>query len=221
MKKILCSTLLATLLISMPVYANETSDSFECVEEINTTASEAKATPEEVAELEKSIQENDVATIAGDYEPNNSIQTAFPYTQTNKIKCDGANEPFGHYNCFYTPFYLETIDDMDFFSIKLQTGYKYVAILKNVGTNEIRDMRLYFQKEDGSWWYKYPTEKYKGQSLFHFIPEYTTYYIRLSGSPAPGYDFTCGMACWFAVERDGTIDERLLPYDPKPSHALQ
>lgn len=187
--------------------------------------SETKVPENEVAQLEHDLGLNSpslLATSNDTNEPNNTIETAFPYRNAEKITCsESGDRLWGHYNCFYTPNQVSSIDDLDFYKLTLQPGMYYVAILKNVYTSQVRDLRLYYQKSDGSWWYKYPTTKDRGQSIFHFTAEYSTYYARISGDYAPGEtDFDTAYN-WFAVERDGTIDERLLPYDSKPSHALQ
>lgn len=226
-KRIICLTLLCTCMFTTPVLAaenkiNEVPQSLERQENV----SEAEASILEVSELENYITANTLVNplVAADdrYEPNDTIETAFPYSNAIKIKCGGsAHDWLGHYNCFYTPNKVSDLNDFDFYKLSLQKGMYYVAVLKNVWTSQTRDIRLYYQKSDGSWWYKYPTNKYEGQSLFHFTAEYNTYYVRISGDNAPGQTEFDDAFNWFAVERDGTIDERLLPYDPKPSHALQ
>lgn len=194
----------------------------------NENVSEARVPDSEVEQLVKDVsnsnevQSRKLPSEYPYYEPNNSIETAFPYSQTEKIKCRGKDDIYGHYNCFHTWTSLDSEDDLDFFKVNVQPGFRYVAILKNVYIDRIMDIRLYYQKADGSWWYKYPTKKDGGQSIFHFTPEYSTYYIRISGSAAPGYTFTPDItASWFAVERDGTIDERAGFNDPKPSCSLK
>lgn len=208
-------------LATTPTYASNISDQ-GLISVLESNASKGIATAEEVEQLEKSIEEEQVSVLNHEnaYEPNDTVGTAFPYSQLDTITCGGAKEPFGHYNCFYNYTFLETENDLDFFKVNLQTGFRYVVVLKNVWTDQTRDIRLYYMEDDGKWYYWHPTSKVGRQSLFHFTPDKTTYYIRISGSPAPGCSHTSS-ANWFAVERDGTIDERLLPYDENPSHALQ
>lgn len=220
-KKFFCMTLLSLCMATTPTYASSISDQ-GLTSVLESNVSDGVATEEEVEQLEKSIEEEQVSALSYEnaYEPNDTIETAFPYSQLDTITCEGAKDPNGHYNCFYNYTFIETEDDLDFFKVNVQTGFRYVVVLKNVWTDQIRDIRLYYKHDDGTWHYWYPTSKDRGQSLFHITPDKTTYYIRISGSPAPGHNHTKD-ANWFAVERDGTIDERLLPYDKNPSHALQ
>lgn len=214
---ILCFGLIGTLLLSTSSKALATTTELP-----SDNVSETRVPDDEIPQLEKELFS--VSPLASDdnvYEPNDTIGTAFPYANTKKIECGGDKDgDFGHYNCFYTPNWITSEDDIDYFKVNLQVGEYYVAVLKNVWSNQIRDLRLYYQKSDGSWWYKHPRSKDRGQSIMHFTAEYNTYYIRISGSTAPGYTDGSGVN-WFAVERDGTIDERLLPYDSKPAHALK
>lgn len=178
-----------------------------------------KVPDNEVPELERQIAMS--AREAGMYEPNNSIATAFPYQNADKIKCDhDSSWPYGHYNCFYTPNTLESEDDIDFFSVKTGIDQRYAIVLKNVWLDQVRDIRVYYQESDGSWYYWYPTQKKERQSIFHITTTTNQYYIRITGSAAPGYTFT-DTPNWFAMERDGTIDERAHVGDPNPYCSLQ
>lgn len=223
MKKIFfCAALLSMCLFATPAYASSIVEQGSSVMREDNVL-DGIATEDEVQQLEKSIEEDQVSSLSYQnvYEPNNTIETAFPYSQMDRIKCNGDKDgSFGHYNCFYQYTFLETEDDLDFFKVNVQTGFRYVVALKNVWLGQIRDIRLYYKHDDGTWHYKYTDVKSDNESLFHFTPDKTTYYVRISGSAAPGYSHDTGVN-WFAVERDGTIDERLQPYAQNPSHALQ
>ncbi len=216
-KKLLCIVVSMTLLMGMTAHAS-------CTTECNSGDVIGRVVPrEKVAELEKialASEEGNIQAYAssGVYEDNDIIETAYPYSKTTKIEHrDG--EYLGHFNCYYTYTHLETKDDVDWFKVNVRTGYRYVAALKNVWSDQIRDMRLYYQTSNGTWKYLEAPEKVSGQSIFHFVPTVTTYYIEISGEPAPGHAHS-DRVNWFAVERDGTIDERPLPYSNNPSCAL-
>lgn len=219
-KKLLCIVVSMTLLMGMTVHASGRT-------ERNGGDMIDRVVPrEKVAELEKialASEEGNVQAYASSglepiYEDNDTIETAYPYSKTTKIAHEDG-EYLGHYNCYYAYTRLETADDVDWFKVNVRTGYRYVAALKNVWSDQIRDMRLYYQTSNGTWRYMEVIEKVSGQTIFHFIPTATTYYIEISGEPAPGHSHSSDTN-WFAVERDGTIDERPLPYSNNPSCAL-
>lgn len=216
-KKLLCIVVSMTLLMGMTVHAS-------CRTEGNGGDVIDKVVPKEkVAELEKialASEEGNIQVYAssGPYEDNDTIETAYPYSKTTKIAHkDG--ESLGHYNCYYTAINLETKDDVDWFKVNVKPGYRYVVALKNVWSDQIRDIHLYYQDSNGKWYYPDPPEKVSGQTIFHFVPTTTTCYFEISGEPAPGHSHS-SRTNWFAVERDGTIDERPLPYSNNPSCAL-
>ena len=90
--------------------------------------------------------------------------------------------------------------------------------LKNVWTTQVRDMKLYYQDSNGSW-HVVTDSKMERQTIFHFIAKANTYYIEISGEPAPGCKHDSSTN-WFAVAPDGTIDERPHAYSSKPSCSL-
>lgn len=146
------------------------------------------ASPEDIEALEQltwsTITESSLSAfqIAADmYEPNDSLATAFPYSKTVKIDSH-ANDDFS-YGYAYANIHMQGGED--YFSVHLTQGFRYVAAIKNV-YNHLREIRGYYQKADGSWWY------------YHGTPESSSY--------------------WFAVERDGKIDERHWVGDPKIEH---
>lgn len=80
--------------------------------------------------------------------------------------------------CHYAYTRLETADDVDWFKVNVRSGYRYVAALKNVWTTQVRDMTLYYRDSDGTWWYISAKNKIERQTIFHFMTEADTYYIR-------------------------------------------
>lgn len=220
-KKFLCIIVTLSLFTGMTAYASDGNDSNH-VDAIDSIVPEEK-----VAQLEQiaAVSNNHQVAVASDddlddiYEDNDTRETAYPYAKTKKIEHkDG--EFLGHYSCYYAYTALETADDVDWFKVNVRTGYRYVAALKNVLASQVRDIRLYYQTSDGTWRYIQANQKISGQTIFHFMPTVNTYYIEISGEPAPGYKHKSDFN-WFAVVPDGTIDERPLPYSNNPSCALQ
>lgn len=130
-------------------------------------AEEAMASPEDVEALEQltgsTITESPLNTfqIAADmYEPNDSFSTAFPYSKTVKIDSH-ANDDFSYGYAYAN---IHTQGDEDYFSVNLTQGFRYVAAIKNV-YNHLREIRGYYQKADGSWWY------------YHGTPESSSYWF--------------------------------------------
>ncbi len=222
MKKILCIAVSMVLITGVTAHASEGGESHNRNDEIID-----RVVPKEKAvQLDNMItadERYEIQTYANDdldniYEENDTIETAYPYSQTIKIAYrDG--DPLGHFRCNYAYTQLETANDVDYFMVKVRTGYRYVAALKNVWGSQVRDIRLYYQAADGTWRYIQAKEKISGQTIFHFVPTVNTYYIEISGEPAPGYKHNSDTN-WFAVVPDGTIDERPFPSSNNPSCAL-
>ena len=210
-------TITLSFISSVPVYAssgaNTAHSGLFLNDSICRTASES-----EVSSLGSAIA--GTSRAVGDYEPNNNFDTAFPYENTRKIACDHGNWPYGHYNCFFTPNTLESPDDVDYFRVKTQPGGYYAVVLKNVWTDHVRDIRVYYRNTNGTMVYTEPTSKKDGQSIFHVLIPGEECYIRITGSAAPGHTFD-NSPNWFAMELDGRIDERAHVGDPKPYCSLQ
>ena len=153
------------------------------------------------------------------YEYNDCIEAAYPYSETTKI-AHSDNEPNGHFNCNYAYTRLETEDDVDYFEITVRPGVRYAVVLKNVWSSQVRDIRLCYQTANGEWRYVTPPYKTERQTVFHFIPTVSKYYIEISGEPSPGYKHDSSTN-WFAVAPDGTIDERPLVGSKKPYCSLK
>lgn len=204
----------------MTSYASENSDIPDSTIEVKLSEEEVIALKTELATCKD--YESQIAntySVKNYYESNDTIATAYPYENTEKIKHQDG-EWQGHFNCYYAYTRLETEDDLDFFKITVTPGIRYVIALKNVCVTQVRDIRLYYQKPNGDWYYVYVKEKKENQTIGHFYPTTNTYYIRISGEAAPGCTHDSDTN-WFAVEPDGTIDERPLIGSSKPSCSLQ
>lgn len=220
-KTILCTVVAITLFwgISVNVSAEGEAANNETIKAIVS-----QETADELDQIAAISDSGEIMTYAsssdsnGIYEDNNTRETAYPYEKTKKIEHkDG--EYLGHYNCYYAYTRLETVDDVDWFKVNVRLGYRYVAALKNVWTTQERDMVLYFKDSDGTWYSLTAKNKIERQTIFHFMTEADTYFIKISGSPASGckHDDSTN---WFAVEPDGTIDERPHANSAKPSCSL-
>lgn len=218
-KRIICSILILSCMFGMSAHASE--DSHAHADEIIDSPVPA----EKVMQLEQAAAASEdygtqlyATSLDGIYEDNDSMVMAYPYSKTTKIEHKDT-ETDGHYNCYYAYTRLETEDDVDYFRVALKPGECYVAALKNVWTSQVRDIRLYYQKSNGEWRVVSAKEKLERQTIFHFIPEVSTYYIEISGNAVSGYAHDSATN-WFAVEKDGAIDERPHIGSPKPYCSL-
>lgn len=136
------------------------------------------------------------------YEPNNSMATAYPYENTKVITgVHPFNEGYRSAGC-----HVE--GDEDFFSIKLDAPYIYDVVLKNLYDQD-RHIYIWAKNNDGSWSrYKHPNQKTGQPECWYFRPAYTgTHYIQITGGGPEGMYF------FFAVERAGTVNTALWPYE--------
>lgn len=136
------------------------------------------------------------------YEPNNSRATAYPYENTKVITgVHPFNEGYRSAGC-----HIE--GDEDFFSITLAARYTYDVILKNLFDQD-RHIYIWAKNDNGTWSrYKYAHQQTGQPEHWHFTATYTgTYYIQIAGGgPEIMYFF-------FAVEKMGTINTALWPYE--------
>lgn len=135
------------------------------------------------------------------YEPNNSKEEAYPYNQTKKLTGNVFIEGYRNSNC-----HVE--GDEDFFYVTLYSGTKYDVVLKNL-YRENRHIYIWEENPDGTWTRWGKRDPVAGQpEHYYFTPKVTMrYYIQITGGkPDP-------CAFFFAVERVGTINPALWPYE--------
>lgn len=136
------------------------------------------------------------------YEPNDSRSTAYPYENTKVIT---GGHPF---NEGYRSAGCHVEGDEDFFSVTLDASYNYDVILKNLFDQD-RHIYIWAKNDSGTWsrW-KYKYQQTGQPECWHFRPSRTgTHYIQIAGGgPETMYFF-------FAVEKAGTINTALWPYE--------
>lgn len=152
-----------------------------------------------------SMSEADVNSLAvgiepDPYEPNNTMATAYPYSETERITGALAfNEGYRYSNC-----HVE--GDEDFFSIYLSSSYMYDVILKNLYGQD-RHIYIWESNGDGTWTrWKYKYQQVGQPEHWWFMPSYSgLHYIQIAGGGPDSSSF------WFAVEREGTVNTALWP----------
>lgn len=164
-----------------------TSEKFDTVESVQ---SEDMASPHVVTEIKPDA-----------YEPNNSIEEAYPYSNTKKLTGNEFIEGYRNSNC-----HVE--GDEDFFYLTLYSGTKYDVVLKNLYGCD-RHIYLWKENSDGTWtrWKNEKQETGKPEH-YYFTPLVTgKYYIQIAGGEPDSASF------FFAVEKVGTINPALWPYE--------
>ena len=153
-----------------------------------------------------SASEADISSLAAiepdPYEPNNTMETAYPYSKTERITGALAfNEGYRYSNC-----HVE--GDEDFFSINLSSSYTYDVILKNLYRQD-RHIYIWESNGDGTWTRWKSSNQQTGQpECWGFRPSRSgIHYVQIAGGgPDPSYFF-------FAVEKKGTVNTALWPGD--------
>ncbi len=161
-------------------------------------------TEKEMSEM-CSVSEADIKRAAfaiepDPYEPNNTMETAYPYSKTERITGALAfNEGYRYSNC-----HVE--GDEDFFSINLTASCVYDVILKNLYRQD-RHIYIWESNGDGTWTrWKYKYQQTGQPEYWCFVPSRSgIHYIQIAGGGPDGSYF------WFAVERAGTVNTALWP----------
>lgn len=146
------------------------------------------------------VLSNNVSLEPDEYEPNDTMEQAYPYSRMYTHHSNAFVDGFKHSGCHIQ-------GDVDFFWINMVKGYKYDVVLKNLYS---KDRHIYIHEilSDG-------TIKTRGNITPQLgKPEYFTYtptvsgkhYIEISGEGEPEVAYY-----YFAVEPAGTIDTTLLP----------
>ncbi len=162
-------------------------------------------TEEEMREI-CSISEADInslaATVEPDpYEPNNTMETAYPYSKTEKMTGKAFIDGYRNSNC-----HVE--GDEDFFSITLSSSYTYSVVLKNLYGQD-RHIYIWESNGDGTWsrW-KYKYQQAGQPERWAFTPSRSgTHYVQIAGGGVESFYY------FFAVEKYGTINTALWPSD--------
>ena len=210
-KRFLGIVLVCSMMFSMPIMAAEKDGSMQnydaeaaslkCLESVQLDKQEAKVlSPAQVSELfsEQSIQS--YTTVPDECEPNDTINTAYPYTQVPVV----TSQLTSKYDLFglgmrHAGLHSET--DEDWFSISLTAGEDYFVDLRNIGKSNWY-IELYYIKPDGTGYY-YSTdptempvfEKWQEKYFYFTAKDTGTYYIRI----ANGNDWSDEMHYFFYV----------------------
>lgn len=140
------------------------------------------------------------ATIEPDpYEPNNSIEEAYPYSRTTTLTNHEFTRGYKNSN-------IHVQGDEDFFYLYLDSGVTYDVILKNI-YDEPRHIYLWKQNNDGTWTRWQKAVQNAGQpEHYRLTPSVGgKYYIQITGGePYSLYYFFC-------VEKVGTVNPALWP----------
>lgn len=208
-KRIVSLVLLLSLLVSMPVMAEEetgSNDESVCMEYLKSIDLLEQAPMQmDSSQVEELFEKEEIEIqpygIGPDaYEPNNTISTAFPYERVNEL-APRLTDKFQLFSLGMRNAGLHSADDEDWFSVSLTAGEDYFVDLRNIGkTNWF--IELYYINTDGTG-YRYTTnplvypvfEKWQ-EKYFYFTAENTgTYYIRI----ANGGDWTSDQYYFFYV----------------------
>lgn len=133
------------------------------------------------------------------YEPNDTRETAYPYSEAKKMTGRPFFEGYRNSN-------THVEGDEDFFSITLTPSFTYDVVLKNIYQQD-KHIYIWEKNSDGTWsrWKK-RNQVAGAPEYFTFTPSvYGTHYIQISGG---GVEETY---YFFAVERTGTINTDLYP----------
>lgn len=209
-KHVLSLALVCSMLFYVPVMAEEENTinsydaeatSLEYLKSIELDKQESiSLSSEQVSELfaESGIQT--YVTTPDDCEPNDTIDTAFPYSQVPVVNSQMTSK-YDLYGLGMRYAGLHSEDDVDWFSVNLTAGEDYFVDLRNIGKSNWY-IELYYLESDGSGYY-YSTnpeimpvfEKWP-EKYFYFTAEDTgTYYIRISN----GDDWSNEMYYFFYV----------------------
>lgn len=133
------------------------------------------------------------------YEPNDTMETAYPYAKTEKL----TGTPFIE---GYTASNAHVEGDQDFFSITLSPLYTYDVVLKNLYGQD-RHIYIWESNGDGTWTrWRYKYQQTAEPEYWRFTPEAGgTYYIQIAGGGIESFSY------FFAVERTGKINTDLWP----------
>ncbi len=128
------------------------------------------------------------------YEPNNTVDTAYPYAATTVLTGNVYTNGYRNSN-------IHVPDDEDWFYITLSSSRTYDVILKNIYDT---DIHIYIWKEnsDGTWTkWRHPNQKYSEPEHYTFTPPTSgKYYIQIAGFSEPERFYY-----FFAVEPVGKL----------------
>lgn len=133
------------------------------------------------------------------YEPNNSMDTAYPYEKTKVLSGNLFIEGYRSAGC-----HVE--GDVAYFSITLSTPYSYDVVLKNLYDQD-RHIYIWEDNGNGTWSrFRYRYQKTGQPEYWIFTPSRSgTHYIQIAGGGAEYMYF------FFAVEKMGDINTALWP----------
>ncbi len=209
-KRILSLTLVCSMLLGMPVMANEgeaissydtEAASLEYLESIELPKHKAiRLSKAEVSELIDKEGKKTRTTVPDDYESNDTVSTAFPYNKVEMVnrQLTSRNDLFG---LGMRQAGLHSEDDEDWFSIKLTAGEEYFVDLRNIGKSNWFIELYYFDSNGEGYYYTtdpevMPVFEKWPEKYFYFTAEDTgTYYIRITS----GNDWSNVMYYFFYV----------------------
>lgn len=131
-----------------------------------------QASPATVSDLEENTKTTSLTSTADVCEPNDTRDTAYPYNSVENVEPQIAhiNRSWAlgmkHAN-------LDSESDVDWYSINLTKDQMYFADLRNIGRMNWF-IEVYYQKEDGSWWYFTSDPSKKSEFMNH--PEKYIYF---------------------------------------------
>ena len=133
------------------------------------------------------------------YEPNNSIEEAYPYNSTTVLTSNAFVNGYRNCGC-----HVE--GDKDFFWITMVEGYSYDVVLKNLYGHD-RHIYIYEELRDGTMTKTQKSNPVPGQPEHYIYKPKSTgrHYIEISGGEPDAYYF------FFAVEKVGKINTALWP----------
>ena len=205
-KKIISISMILSLLLCVPVSAAEinsvNTDKVAEMESIKFVEQKPMSVSmEKISILNRSTWSVQSRTVTQDrYEPNNTPETACPYSRVSTItsKITNTNQLYtlGMKNAG-----LHSATDEDWYTINLTAGEEYFVDLRNVG-NTNWYIELYYIRSDGSAYFYttnpeyYPVYEKKPEKYFYFTAEDSgKYYIRITS----GNDWVDKMYYYFYV----------------------
>ncbi len=157
------------------------------------------------SEFQAMIQDKKVQTYGAEttvepdaYEPNDSWEHPFQYSETTKLTGTPFTEGYVSSNCHET-------GNEDWFEIGLNSRYTYDVVLKNLYR---QDRHIYIWGKPYGYWEKWgaPNPQTGRPEKYKFKPATTyRYYIQIVGGEPEIASF------FFAAEREGTINTALWP----------
>lgn len=209
-KRIIGLILTFSVLFSMPVRAEEAIESVSDSEALSTENLKSikltQQTPtvldhEQIETLlDEEVQIQPYGYGGDDYEPNNTVATAFPYEQVNELQTQ-MNSKFDLFSLGMRNASLHSNDDVDWFSVDLTAGDTYFVDLRNIGKTNWYIELYYFEGTDAGYYYttdpkEEPVFEKWQEKYFYFTANDTgTYYIRI----ANGGDWTSDSYYFFYV----------------------